>query len=107
VAVSVSKRTHKLEGKSLNVALYVPPVAPPSYDNKILLKGLQASTTQDCLFNFIKAKSGCVPETMDTHSEKEDVVMITFSEKPGMKAMSLNLRYLRKYLFIFKLLLIC
>ncbi|XP_060593084.1 uncharacterized protein LOC132747656 [Ruditapes philippinarum] len=85
VAVSVSKRTHKLEGKSLNVSLYVPPVAPPSYDNKILLKGLQASTTQDCLFTFIEAKSGCVPETMDYHSEQEDVVIITFSEPPDFK----------------------
>jgi hypothetical protein len=97
VAVSVSERTHKLEGKSLNVSLYVPPVAPPSYDNKILLKGLQASTTQNCLFNFIEAKSGCVPETMVCHSEQEDVVMITFSETPGMKTMIF--RYLRRYLF--------
>ncbi|XP_060585886.1 protein mono-ADP-ribosyltransferase PARP14-like isoform X2 [Ruditapes philippinarum] len=85
VAESVLERTHKLEGKSLNVSLYVPPVAPPSYDNKILLKGLQASTTQDCLFNFIEAKSGCLPETMDYHSEQEDVAMVTFSETPDFK----------------------
>jgi hypothetical protein len=98
VAVNVSKRTHKLEGKSLNVSLYVPPVAPPSYDNKILLKGLQASTTQDCLFNFIEAKSGCLPETMDYHSEQEGVVMITFNEVPGRKTMSF--RYLSRYLFV-------
>jgi hypothetical protein len=98
VAKSVSKRSHKLEGKSLNVSLYIPPVALPSYDNKILVKGLQASTTQDSLFNFIEAKSGCVPETMDYHSEQEDVVMITFSEPPGMKIMIF--RYLRTYLFL-------
>ncbi|XP_053407780.1 protein mono-ADP-ribosyltransferase PARP14-like isoform X2 [Mercenaria mercenaria] len=73
---------HKVEGKALSVSIYVPPVPPPSYENKILIKGLKPTTTQDCLFNFIEAKTGYNPETMDCHAEQEDIVMVTFTDKP-------------------------
>ncbi|XP_053389477.1 protein mono-ADP-ribosyltransferase PARP14-like, partial [Mercenaria mercenaria] len=76
---------HKVEGKALSVSLYVPPVPPPSYENKILIKGLKPTTTQDCLFNFIEAKTGYNPETMDCHAEQEDIVMVTFTDNPDFQ----------------------
>ncbi|XP_053389475.1 protein mono-ADP-ribosyltransferase PARP14-like, partial [Mercenaria mercenaria] len=81
----VRKGHHQVEGKELSVSLYTPPIPPPSYENKIVIKGLKPTTTQDCLFNFIEAKSGCIPETIDYHAEQEDVVMVTFSENPDFQ----------------------
>ncbi|XP_053407776.1 protein mono-ADP-ribosyltransferase PARP14-like isoform X2 [Mercenaria mercenaria] len=85
-AIKVMERGHhKVDGKELSVSLYVPPTPPPTYENKILIKGLKSDTTYDCLYNFIQAKTGYEPDSMFWHAEQEDVVIITFSDNPDFQ----------------------
>ncbi|XP_053407687.1 uncharacterized protein LOC128559584 [Mercenaria mercenaria] len=76
----VRKGHHHVEGKELSASLFFPPALPPSYKNKVLIKGLNPTTTKDCLCNFLEAKTGLIPDTMDYHAEQENVVMVTFSD---------------------------
>ncbi|XP_053389480.1 protein mono-ADP-ribosyltransferase PARP14-like, partial [Mercenaria mercenaria] len=76
----VERGHHKVDGKELSVSLYVTPTLPPTYENKILIKGLKSDTTHDCLYNFIQAKTGYKPDSIFWHAEQEDVVMVTFSD---------------------------
>lgn len=78
MAKRVAEKVHSVENQNLKATLFVPPKPPPCYDDRVIIKGLNPSTTQDCLFNFIEAKTGLIPEKMDYHAELEGVVMVTF-----------------------------
>lgn len=92
VAKRVAERGHVLDGVNLMTSLYVPPKPPPSYPDKVLIKGLKPTTTEDGLFNFIEAKSEYipVPGSMVFHAEEEGVVMITLNTEPGKELTSKN-----------------
>ncbi|XP_053389478.1 uncharacterized protein LOC128552464 [Mercenaria mercenaria] len=85
----VEKGHHRVDGKELYVSLYLPPTLPPTYENKILIKGLKSDTTYDCLYNFIQAKTGYKPDSMFWHSEQEDVVMVTFRDNPDFQELEM------------------
>ncbi|WAR21737.1 PAR14-like protein, partial [Mya arenaria] len=60
VANAVAEREHHtVDGVDLAVALYTPPVPPPSYSNKILFKGLNEKITESVLGLFLEARANC------------------------------------------------
>lgn len=80
----MSKIAHILDGKTLIVTLHEPTRTLPYYKNKILIKVLNPSTTQDCLFNFIESKTVFRPTTMIYHVEQAGVAMVTFENEIGI-----------------------
>ncbi|KAH3870596.1 hypothetical protein DPMN_033784, partial [Dreissena polymorpha] len=79
VAQAVAKRQHKLDGQELVVSLYTPPVPPPSYPNKLLIKGLNPKITFDVLDLYLEARMGItlVEGSMTYHAEQNEVVLVT------------------------------
>lgn len=47
-------------------------------------KGVRTSTTKDCLFNFLRAKSGTSPNQM-IWGKQAGTVMVIFDFEPGME----------------------
>ncbi|XP_052261005.1 protein mono-ADP-ribosyltransferase PARP14-like isoform X1 [Dreissena polymorpha] len=82
VAQAVAKRQHKLDGQELVVSLYTPPVPPPCYPNKLLIKGLNQKITFNVLDLYLEARVGItlVEGSMTYHAEQEDVVLVTVNE---------------------------
>lgn len=110
VAKRVAERGHSVENQNLKASLFEPPKQPPCYDDRVLIKGLNPSTTQDCLFNFIEAKSGLIPDKLDYHAETEGVAMVTFQMGQGDKGIDQFLydfdkTTFRQMCFIFKILI--
>ncbi|XP_052226217.1 protein mono-ADP-ribosyltransferase PARP14-like isoform X1 [Dreissena polymorpha] len=83
VAQAVAKKQHKLDGQELVVSLYTPPVPPPSYPNKLLIKGLNQKITFNVLDLYLEARVGItlVEGSMTYHAEQEDVVLVTVNEE--------------------------
>ena len=58
-------------------------MARPIYEDQVLIRGIKRTTTKDCLFNFLEAKSGgAIPEEQQ-QGEKEDVRLVTFQAPIG------------------------
>jgi len=78
----VLNRQHKLDGAQLEIKEYIPPKPRPLYENKVLFKGVNPTTTKDGLSNFLEAKADAEPADV-LFGEEEGVVVVTFKEPPG------------------------
>lgn len=78
VAKEVASRSHRVEGYDLAVILHIPPKPKPCYEDRVLIKNIHSTTTKDGLFNFLEAKTGCIPKTLTYHAKDEGVAMVSF-----------------------------
>jgi len=79
----VLKRRHVIDGTQLEVKEYITPIQRPLYDDQVLLKGVNPTTTKDALLNFLEAKADAEPKDV-LFGEEEGVVLISFEEPPGI-----------------------
>jgi len=86
VAKAVAEKTHTVENVELVVNLYTPPIPPPSYPNKFLIKGLTEKTNETVLGLYLEAKAGCalVPGGLTYHADDETTAVITVEGDVGM-----------------------
>jgi len=86
VAKAVAEKTHTVENVELVVNLYTPPIPPPSYPNKFLIKGLHEKINETVLGLFLEAKAGCalVPGSLTYHADDDNTAVITVEGDVGM-----------------------
>ncbi|WAR21767.1 LOW QUALITY PROTEIN: PAR14-like protein [Mya arenaria] len=76
-AMAVAEREHhKVDRIDLSVTLYIP---PPSYTNKILLKGLNEKITESVLGLFLEARANCtlVVGSLTYHADSDTTAIVT------------------------------
>ncbi|XP_052770988.1 protein mono-ADP-ribosyltransferase PARP14-like [Mya arenaria] len=92
VANAVAEREHHtVDGVDLAVALYTPPVPPPSYSNKILFKGLNEKITESVLGLFLEARANCnlVEGSLTYHADSETTAIVTTEQDIDLEKLEL------------------
>ncbi|XP_052770986.1 protein mono-ADP-ribosyltransferase PARP14-like [Mya arenaria] len=92
VANAVAERkNHTVDGVDLSVALYTPPVPPPSYSNKILFKGLNEKITESVLGLFLEARANCsiVEGSLTYHADCDDNAIVTTEQDIDIERLEL------------------
>ncbi|XP_062581102.1 protein mono-ADP-ribosyltransferase PARP14-like isoform X2 [Saccostrea cucullata] len=82
VIENVLRKRHKIDGTAIEVCRYVPPPPPkpvPMYSNKVFIKNISEKTTKDGLENFLEAKTGITPTSIE-YGELEGAALVTFEE---------------------------
>ncbi|KAH3707164.1 hypothetical protein DPMN_066561 [Dreissena polymorpha] len=79
VAQAVARREHTIEGHTLEVTLNTGLVSPPSYQNKLLIKGLNPKTTLDVLALYIESKTKLclLKDQLTYHIDNKDTILVT------------------------------
>ena len=79
----MAEKQHKIAGHPVEVELYVPPKSRPTYPEKLLLKNVAVSTTQDCLCMYLELVTGLEPKEV-LYSDENGTVLVTFEQEPGL-----------------------
>ncbi|KAH3712040.1 hypothetical protein DPMN_071717 [Dreissena polymorpha] len=74
-ARKVAERQHPIDGHNLGVSLYVPPITPPNYTNKLLIKGLNPRITFSVLELFMEARAGISLVYIIYHVDRQDTAL--------------------------------
>ncbi|WAR21739.1 hypothetical protein MAR_015713, partial [Mya arenaria] len=81
---------HTVDGVDLTVSLYSPYVqTTPSYTNKVLIKGLNAKTTETLLGLYLEAKANytLVDGSLTYHAVRDDVALVTTEQDIDFKTL--------------------
>ncbi|XP_060564930.1 uncharacterized protein LOC132724131 isoform X2 [Ruditapes philippinarum] len=84
VAKKMLMRTHVINGKLLEVSLYTCSVREIYFRDRILLKGISSSTSEDNISHFLEATTGIKPMRIAYHKSNDDTALIEMESMPDI-----------------------
>ncbi|OWF49179.1 Poly [ADP-ribose] polymerase 14 [Mizuhopecten yessoensis] len=80
VTDKVIRKKHVLDGRTLDVKLFVPPPPVQMCEDKVLLRDVNPDTSRDALDNFLELKASALPKSL-IYGEEEGTILVMFDKK--------------------------
>ncbi|XP_021354328.1 poly [ADP-ribose] polymerase 14-like isoform X2 [Mizuhopecten yessoensis] len=77
VTDEVIRRKHVLDGRTLDVKMFVPPPPVQMCEDKVLLRDVNPDTSRDALENFLELKASALPKSLIFG---EETILVTFDK---------------------------